>query len=92
MPISSLNDASPVIILISDHTPGLLPLILEHVYSFAESWHFARQAEVGIGCTIQEFRSINGLCTQLCERSHGDKSKGLWKGVKSSFLFEFTIC
>ena len=49
--------------------PGLPPLILEHVYSFAESWCFARQAEFGTGSPIQELVSTGGLGTQRCDRA-----------------------
>lgn len=41
--------------------PGLFPSMLEHVHSCAESWFFARQADLDNGLTIQELESTDGL-------------------------------
>lgn len=60
-----------------DTPPGLLPRILEHVFSFAEFGCFARQADLATWSTIQELALTSGLGTQLCDRSHENKSNFL---------------
>lgn len=47
--------------------PCLLPLLLEHVYSFAEPWCFVRQAGLGTEFTIQGIVSADGLGIQRCD-------------------------